>query len=155
MKQRLVIKPCYCDRIAKAIDAYIRKADNDLSKQLGKEGYAKPKKTLQYAQDIEDDVADILTEETDYFVREAKASGSLEDFQKKLPAVTAATPATAKLSKAFATRLSKFLPEYAAYYLKQTDKNLKLDRVSKRTTAWIESWSDELADLMLVAAKDS
>ena len=98
MKQRLVIKPCYCDRIAKAIDAYIRKADNDLSKQLGKEGYAKPKKTLQYAQDIEDDVADILTEETDYFVREAKASGSLEDFQKKLPAVTAATPATAKLS---------------------------------------------------------
>ena len=91
MRQRLVIKPCYCDRIAKAIDAYIRKADNDLSKQLGKEGYAKPKKTLQYAQDIEDDVADILTEETDYFVREAKASGSLEDFQKKLPAVTAAT----------------------------------------------------------------
>lgn len=154
MKQRLVIKPCYCDRIAKAIDAYIRKADNDLSKQLGKEGYAKPKKTLQYAQDIEDDVADILTEETDYFVREAKASGSLEDFQKKLPAVTAATPATAKLSKAFAARLSKFLPEYAAYYLKQTDKNLKLDRVSKRTTAWIESWSDELADLMRTTSKD-
>ena len=48
MKQRLVIRPCYCDRITKAIDAYIRKADNDLSKQLGKEGYAKPKKTLQY-----------------------------------------------------------------------------------------------------------
>lgn len=39
MKQRLVIRPCYCDRITKAIDAYIRKADNDLSKQLGKEGY--------------------------------------------------------------------------------------------------------------------
>ena len=36
MKQRLVIRPCYCDRITKAIDAYIRKADNDLSKQLGK-----------------------------------------------------------------------------------------------------------------------
>ena len=154
MKQRFVIRPCYCDRITKAIDAYIRKADNDLSKQLGKEGYAKPKKTLQYAQDIEDDVADILTEETDYFVREAKAAGSLDEFEKKLPAVTAATPATAKLSKAFAARLSKFLPEYAAYYLKQTDKSLKLDRVSKRTTAWIESWSDELADLMRTTSKD-
>lgn len=99
-------------------------------------------------------MADILTEETDYFVREAKAAGSLDEFEKKLPAVTAATPATAKLSKAFAARLSKFLPEYAAYYLKQTDKSLKLDRVSKRTTAWIENWSGELAGLMRTTSKD-
>lgn len=153
MRKRIVIRQSCCDRLTKAIDAYIRKADNDLSDQLGKEGYAKPKKTLKYAENIEDEVADILTEETDYFVREAKASGSLEDFQKKFPAVTAATPATAKLSKTFATQLKKFLPEYAAYYLKKTDKSLKLDRVSKRTTAWIESWSDDLADLMKTTSK--
>lgn len=153
MRKRIVVRQSCCDRLTKAIDAYIRKADNNLSDQLGKEGYAKPKKTLQYAESIEDDVADILTEETDYFVREAKASGSLEDFQKKLPAVTAATPATAKLSKTFATQLKRFMPEYAAYYLKKTDKSLKLDRVSKRTTAWIESWSDDLADLMKTTSK--
>lgn len=153
MRKRIVIRQSCCDRLTKAIDAYIRKADNNLSDQLGKEGYAKPKKTLQYAESIEDDVADILTEETDYFVREAKTSGSLEDFQKKLPAVTAATPATAKLSKTFATQLKRFMPEYAAYYLKKTDKSLKLDRVSKRTTAWIESWSDDLADLMKTTSK--
>lgn len=142
------MKPCYCDRLVKAIDNYIQKADNDLSDLLGKEGYAKPKKTLQYAKDLEDDVADILTEETDYFVREAKASDNLDDLQKRLPEIAAATPATGKLSKAFSARLSKFLPEYAAYYLKKTDKGLKLDRVSKRTTAWIETWSDDLAELM-------
>lgn len=153
MRKRIVIRQSCCDRLTKAIDAYIRKADNNLSDQLGKEGYAKPKKTLQYAESIEDDVADILTEETDYFVREAKTSGSLEDFQKKLPAVTAATPATAKLSKTFATQLKRFMPEYAAYYLKKTDKSLKLDRVSKRTTTWIESWSDDLADLMKTTSK--
>lgn len=153
MRKRIVIRQSCCDRLTKAIDAYIRKADNNLSDQLGKEGYAKPKKTLQYAESIEDDMADILTEETDYFVREAKTSGSLEDFQKKLPAVTAATPATAKLSKTFATQLKRFMPEYAAYYLKKTDKSLKLDRVSKRTTAWIESWSDDLADLMKTTSK--
>lgn len=153
MRKRIVIRQSCCDRLTKAIDAYIRKADNNLSDQLGKEGYAKPKKTLQYAESIEDDVADILTEETDYFAREAKTSGSLEDFQKKLPAVTAATPATAKLSKTFATQLKRFMPEYAAYYLKKTDKSLKLDRVSKRTTAWIESWSDDLADLMKTTSK--
>lgn len=148
MKTHFIMKPCYCDRLVKAIDNYIQKADNDLSDLLGKEGYAKPKKTLQYAKGIEDDVADILTEETDYFVREAKASDNLDDLQKRLPEIAAATPATGKLSKAFSARLSKFLPEYAAYYLKKTDKGLKLDRVSKRTTAWIETWSDDLAELM-------
>ena len=83
MKTRFIMKPCYCDRLVKAIDNYIQKADNDLSDLLGKEGYAKPKKTLQYAKGIEDDVADILTEETDYFVREAKASDNLDDLQKR------------------------------------------------------------------------
>ena len=148
MKTRFIMRPCYCDRLVKAIDNYIQKADNDLSDLLGKEGYAKPKKTLQYAKGIEDDVADILTEETDYFVREAKASDNLDDLQKRLPEIAAATPATGKLSKAFSAQLSKFLPEYAAYYLKKTDKGLKLDRVSKRTTAWIETWSDDLSELM-------
>lgn len=148
MKTRFIMRPCYCDRLVKAIDNYIQKADNDLSDLLGKEGYAKPKKTLQYAKGIEDDVADILTEETDYFVREAKASDNLDDLQKRLPEIAAATPATGKLSKAFSAQLSKFLPEYAAYYLKKTDKGLKLDRVSKRTIAWIETWSDDLAELM-------
>lgn len=60
MKTRFIMKPCYCDRLVKAIDNYIQKADNDLSDLLGKEGYAKPKKTLQYAKGIEDDVADII-----------------------------------------------------------------------------------------------
>ena len=58
MKQRLVIRPCYCDRIAKAIDAYIRKADNDLSKQLGKEGYAK--RTTAWIESWSDELADLM-----------------------------------------------------------------------------------------------
>lgn len=45
-----------CAPLIKAIDAYIAKADGDLADALGKEGYAKPKKTLKYAQDIEDGV---------------------------------------------------------------------------------------------------
>ena len=56
MRKRIVIRQSCCDRLTKAIDAYIRKADNNLSDQLGKEGYAKPKKTLQYAESIEERV---------------------------------------------------------------------------------------------------
>ena len=36
-----------CKALIKAIDAYIEKVDNDLSDQLGAEGYAKPKKDAQ------------------------------------------------------------------------------------------------------------
>lgn len=39
MRKRIVIRQSCCDRLTKAIDAYIRKADNNLSDQLGKEGY--------------------------------------------------------------------------------------------------------------------
>ena len=39
MKTRFIMRPCYCDRLVKAIDNYIQKADNDLSDLLGKEGY--------------------------------------------------------------------------------------------------------------------
>ncbi len=40
------------------------------------------------------------------------------------------------------------MPEFVGYYLAQTDKELKLTQVSKRTTAWVESWSEELAEIM-------
>ena len=42
MKTRFIMKPCYCDRLVKAIDNYIQKADNELADLPGKESYAKP-----------------------------------------------------------------------------------------------------------------
>ncbi len=62
----------------------MKKVDNDLSDQLGAEGYAKPKKTLKYAQSIEDDVAEALIEETDYFVKEAEKAVDLEAFAEDI-----------------------------------------------------------------------
>ena len=40
------------------------------------------------------------------------------------------------------------MPEYIGYYLALTDKELKLLQVTKRTTAWIKSWSEELGKIM-------
>ena len=51
-----------CAPLIKAIDAYIQKADDGLADALGAEGYIKPKKTLKYAQDIEDSVEEALLE---------------------------------------------------------------------------------------------
>lgn len=138
-----------CAPLIKAIDAYIAKADGDLADALGKEGYAKPKKTLKYAQDIEDGVAEALVEETDYFIAEAEKAVDLETFAKDVwPKVKLKDELKGKLAAVFKENLEKFMPEFIGYYIKQTDKDLKLSQVSKRTTAWVKSWSEELGEIM-------
>lgn len=138
-----------CAPLIKVIDAYIAKADGDLADALGKEGYAKPKKTLKYAQDIEDGVAEALVEETDYFIAEAEKAVDLETFAKDVwPKVKLKDELKGKLAAVFKENLEKFMPEFIGYYIKQTDKDLKLSQVSKRTTAWVKSWSEELGEIM-------
>lgn len=138
-----------CEPLIKAIDAYIEKADNDLADALGAEGYAKPKKTLKYAQEIEDGVAEALLEETDYFIAEAEKAVDLETFAASVwPKVKLNDALKGKLVTVFTESLEKFMPEYVGYYLKQTDKDLKLTQVSKRTAAWVTSWSKDLGEIM-------
>lgn len=138
-----------CKPLIKAIDAYIEKADNDLADALGAEGYAKPKKTLKYAQDIEDGVAEALLDETDYILEQAEKAADLETFAEDVwPGVKLKDGLKAKLATVFTEKLDEFMPEFIGYYIKQTDKSLKLAQVSKRTTAWVASWSKDLGEVM-------
>lgn len=138
-----------CRPLIKAIDAYIQKADDDLADALGAEGYVKPKKTLKYAKAIEDGVAEALLDETDYILAEAEKAVDLETFAEKIwPKVKLNDGVGSKLVAVFTESLDEFMPEFVGYYLKQTDKDLKLSQVSKRTTAWVEIWSKDLGDIM-------
>lgn len=138
-----------CKALIKAIDAYIEKADGDLADALGQEGYAKPKRTLKYAKEIEDGVAEALLEETDYFVAEAEKAVDLETFAEDIwPKVKLKDGLKGKLVTVFTESLDKFMPEFIGYYISQTDKDLKLEQVSKLTTAWVKTWSEELAGIM-------
>ena len=140
---------CDCRPLIKAIDAYIAKADDDLADALGEEGYVEPKKTLKYAQSIEDEVAEALTDETDYFVTEIEKNVDLKEFAKKIwPGVKLNDTLASTVATVFVETLNKFIPEFIGYYIAQTDKSLKLEQVSKRTTAWIKAWSKDLGDLM-------
>lgn len=140
---------CQCKALIKAINRYIEKADGDLADALGKGGYQRPKKTVKFAEEIEDEVAEALLEETDYFVDNFEKSVDLESFAKKVwPRVKLNDGLKAKLATVFEEKLNDFMPEYIGYYLKWTDKSLTLTQVSKKTTAWIASWSEGLADIM-------
>lgn len=138
-----------CGPLIKAIDAYLAKADGDLADALEAEGYAEPQATLGYLQDIEDGVAEALLDETDYFLAEAEKAADLETFAEDIwPRVKLTDALKAKLAKVFSESLAEFMPEFIGYYIAQTDRSLKLEVVSKRTTAWVKSWSEQLGEIM-------
>lgn len=139
----------YCKPLIKAIDDYIAKADEGLTEQLDDEGFLKPKKSFQYIKDIEDSAAEALLAETDYFVAETEKAVDLETFAKDIwPGLKIGDKLKPTIVAIFMEQFKKFMPEYVGYYIAQTDKNLKLEQVSKRTTAWIKNWSEELGEIM-------
>ena len=140
---------CHCGPLIKAIDAYLRKADDDLSDALEEEGYAEPEKTVRRMNRLEDAVTDALTEETRHFKSAMESPVDLETFAALVwPSVKLGDPLKATLTAVFLEQFSTFMPQFVGYYLKRTDKNLKLEQVSKRTVAWVESWSEELSGIM-------
>lgn len=138
-----------CKPLIKAINAYLEKADGGLADALEEEGYAKPKKTVKYVSEIEDGVAEALLEETDYILSEAEKAVDLEFFAEDVwPKIKLNDAVKAKLAIVFAESLDKFMPEFISYYIAQTDKDLKLSQVSKRTIAWVKTWSGDLGEIM-------
>lgn len=139
----------YCGPLIKAIDAYIKKADDGLSDELDEQGYTEPKKTVEYIQDIEDGVAEALLEETDYILSEAEKAIDLETFAEDVwPGVKLNDELKEKLITVFVENFEKFMPEFVGYYIAQIDRDLKLIQISKRTIAWIEEWAEELGEIM-------
>lgn len=138
-----------CGPLLKAIDAYLAKADNDLADALGEEGYAEPKRTLDFLESIEERVKKALLDETAYFLAAAEGAFDIDTFANDIwPGIKLTDALREKLVTIFTEQLAAFLPEFAGYYLAQTDKSLVLEQVSKRTAAWAETWSAELADIM-------
>ncbi len=138
-----------CSRLIKAIDNYISKADDDLTDALKEEGYAYPEKTVEYIGNVEEAVADALIAERDMVLKAASGAIDLETFAAQVwPGVKLDDDLAAKLTTVFKEQLSEFMPEYVQYYVAQTDRELILGEVSKKTTGWVETWSDELGKLM-------
>lgn len=138
-----------CRPLIKAIDSFIKKADDSLSDELEDQGYVEPKQTIKYIQDIEEGVEQALLEETDYILEEAEKAVDLKTFAEEIwPEVKINDAVKSKLVLVFTKNLDKFMPEFIGYYLLQTDKELKLAQVSKLTTAWVKDWSQELGEIM-------
>lgn len=142
---------CNCGALIKAIDAYIAKADDDLTGELGKAGYIDPEGTVEHASKLEELTAAALVAETEYILESLKDVVDLETYVKEIwPDVKKNNPTAKNLFNIFWDDLTDYIKPLASKYIAVTDAELTVTAISKRTVAWMKSWSQQLADLMVL-----
>ena len=140
---------CHCERLLKAIENYIAKADDDLEEILAEEGFAEPGLTVARISQIEEAVAEALEQETELFITSAETAIDVQEFADRIwPGVQLDDDLAEKLTTIFTEQLNEFLPQLIEPYLQQTDKDLAFSSMSKKTTAWVGEWSEELGSMM-------
>lgn len=138
-----------CRDLIKAIDEYVEKADKKLETALKGKGYVKPKETLNHAKTIEERAVNAFQEQADRFLEELKEAGDIERFlTKDWKKFKDDQGLSAQFAVLFKEEFGKAVPEFVEAYIKELDSGLARNLCSKRTVAWIESWSDELGRLM-------
>lgn len=138
-----------CSSVIKVIDSYIVKADDDLADRLRAEGFQVDDETMKAIQSLEDEIAEALLEETAVFTQSANTALDLQEFAEKIwPGIKLTDGLAATLTSIFAKRFEELMPTLVEAYLQQTDKELKLEQVSKMTTAWTKTWSEQLGEIM-------
>lgn len=147
---------CSCDFVCKAIERYIEKADNDLIKVLKKSGYIDASYTVKEAEKLEDELSRILQEKSENFIQLLKdnPNASISEILDKMPDFNKSTNMVDELKSLFCNEFSNSIKHIANSYIKSIDKELKLQSMTNRTSAWIDTWSSELAEIMNVNTEE-
>lgn len=137
-----------CQSLIKAIDRYLAKADDDLADELKDEGRAIPDDSVQMVSDMEDGIAAALVSQTEYFIKKIKAQKSVAALMDVFDEIKAGDVYCDEIAAVAMEQFKKYIPKMVVDYTAAVDGGIKITAVSKRTTAWIDSWSAELADIM-------
>ena len=144
-------KPCNCQALIKAIDAYIQKADDDIEKNLRQAGFVSPKKTVQRMQEIEEELTELLEADTTFIITTIQDYDGVEEFiRERWPELQNDQDLVAKLTKTFEKQFSEAIPEYMEGYAKRIESDIELESIvlTHATTDWISNWSGELSHMM-------
>jgi hypothetical protein len=160
-----------CEALLKAIDAYIAKEEEGLGAELGAAGFADAEETVREIASLEDRIAQALAKETAYILGAAKRAKNLTAFAAEWDGIKLGDNIDKKLREIFSEGFAALIPKLTASYIAETDPelaaasvakalNVSLDNeavaagITKRTTAWAESWSSELGELMKLNSHD-
>lgn len=135
--------------LKKAIDAYISKADNDLEDKLNLAGFVDSTNTVQSMSSIEEQLAEALKELSDRVLDGSASVEDLKTFANDIwPKIKLDSSLQDSISKIIKDEFKKIIPELANSYLNSIDPELTILQMTKRTVAWIEDWSSNLAKIM-------
>ena len=142
-----------CSALAKAIDAYIAKVDDDLEGELESAGYAEASESVAGASVLEEELTKILGDQSEALADLIKNAGSLEKAKALLDQFFDDDETREKLENLFKEYFSDQLLDLANDYIKESDGQLVVSTLRARTTAWITNWSGQLANLMQLTSK--
>ena len=148
---------CRCAALLKAIEAYIKKVDDDLKDRLEEEGFVEAELTVEAEAELEEKIAETLEEEVTTLTEKLDEDGvDLEAFYSDIwPELKGADDADEKIRVIFTEELEKTVPKLVSAYMQTSDAELKVTKITSRTTDWIKSWSAELGEKMKLTTTDS
>lgn len=143
-----------CKALVKAIDAYIAKADNDLENEMDNAGYVEAKNSIKGASDLEEEVTDILTEQTAEIAEIVENAGTIPKAKKAVKEYFENDMTGTILSDTFSDYFQETILSLSDSYMKETEGDLAVTQLRQRTSSWIEEWSDQLSDLMQLTSEN-
>lgn len=143
-----VICGCGCSPLIHAINQYIEKADNDLEKQMSVAGFVNAEDSVSEASSLEENLADVLEEQTSDIAKILKDVTTVAAAKEILQEFFEEDETREYIKQLFQDFYQKNVVEYANSYIKESTGDLVVEQVRQRTSAWIDSWSDELSSLM-------
>lgn len=152
---KLSICGCGCSNLINAIDRYIAKADKDLEDTLLEEGYQEAKDIVLDANDIEDTLSDALEVELALILYEVSRLYEEGDIDSIIETVVDKDTLSQTISEAINEKLTQSVKSIVDAEIKSYDSQLNLEKLSSGTNDWIDSWSEELADIMKLSSHES
>lgn len=149
-----IIKGHDCSKLLDSINAYIAKVDDNLSEELANAGYVDAKDSVSNANGLEDDLSNILTDQTSRIVEVLESTTTLASAEKILDDFFDDDSSKDEIRKLFSNFYTEHVLGCADSYIRASSGDLAVTQLRKRTSAWIDDWSDELSDLMQLNAED-
>lgn len=143
-----------CKALQKAIEAYIAKVDNDLENSMDDAGYVDSEDSVNAASDLEEEVAEILTEQTEELADVIEEAGTIPKAKKAVEEYFEDDVTEEILSATFRDYFSETILSLSDSYMKEIEGDMAVTQLRARTTAWVNQWSNDLANLMQLTSAD-
>ena len=145
----------HCEPLIKAIDGYLRKADDKLVSELKAAGFIAPEDTVKEINDLEDKLAESFGDFDKSVMEAVKSSKSLSEFAaEKWPQIRRSKGLIAVINRICRGEFERFIPDMTIRCVTKIDPQLTVAKITRRTTSWIESWSEKLSSLMDLNSKE-